>query len=46
MVSIKQKSALQKYIDVFTKIGAVLVFISLLIALVSRPIKKLMHGVE
>ena len=46
MVSIKQKSGLNKYIDVFTKIGFVLVFISLLIALVSKPIKKLMHGVE
>ena len=46
MVSIKQKSGLNKYIDVFTKIGFVLVFISLLIAIVSKPIKKLMHGVE
>jgi POT family proton-dependent oligopeptide transporter len=46
MTSIKQKSALEKYIDVFTKIGGVLIFISLLIVLVSRPIKRLMHGVE
>jgi dipeptide/tripeptide permease len=46
MVSIKQKSGLNKYIDVFTKIGFVLIFISLLIAIVSKPIKKLMHGVE
>jgi hypothetical protein len=46
MTSIKQKSALEKYIDVFTKIGGVLIFISLLIALVSKPIKRLMHGVE
>ena len=46
MVSIKQKSGLNKYIDVFTKIGFVLIFISLLIVLISKPIKKLMHGVE
>ena len=31
MVSIKQKSGLNKYIDVFTKIGFVLIFISLLL---------------
>ena len=46
IVSIKQKSGLEKYIDIFTKIGGVLIVISLLIALLSGSIKKLMHGVE
>jgi hypothetical protein len=43
---IVQKSRLDKYVDIFTKIGIVLLVISLLIALISKPLKKLMHGVE
>jgi POT family proton-dependent oligopeptide transporter len=43
---IVQKARLEKYVDVFTKIGLVLLVISLLIALLSKPLKKLMHGVE
>lgn len=41
-----QEARLNKYVDVFTKIGLVLVVISLIIAAVSKPLKKLMHGVE
>ena len=41
-----QKTRLEKYVDIFTKIGFVLLIISLLIALLSKPLKKLMHGVE
>jgi POT family proton-dependent oligopeptide transporter len=37
---------LAKYSTVFTNIGLVLVGIALLIALLNKPIKKLMHGVE
>ncbi len=43
---IVQKSRLDKYVDIFTTIGIVLLVISLLIALISKPLKKLMHGVE
>lgn len=41
-----QKTRLDKYVDVFTKIGLVLLIISVLIALLSKPLKNLMHGVE
>lgn len=41
-----QETRLNKYIDVFTKIGFVLIAISILIALGSNPLKKLMHGVK
>ncbi|MFY0642992.1 MAG: peptide MFS transporter [Bacteroidia bacterium] len=41
-----QKSRLEKYVDVFTKIGFVLLGIALLIAIFNKPLKKLMHGVE
>lgn len=41
-----QSDRLNNYIDVFTKIGIVLIIISILIALISSPLKKLMHGVE
>ncbi len=44
--NIVQKSRLEKYVDIFTKIGFVLLIISLLIAILSKPLKKLMHGVE
>lgn len=37
---------LAKYIDVFTTIGLVLIGLAILIALLNKPIKKLMHGVE
>lgn len=44
--NVVQGARLDKYVDVFTKIGLVLVVISLIIAAVSKPLKKLMHGVE
>lgn len=37
---------LAKYSTVFTNIGLVLVGFALLIALLNKPIKKLMHGIE
>ncbi len=37
---------LDKYISVFTNIGFVLIAIAVLIAILNKPIKKLMHGVE
>jgi POT family proton-dependent oligopeptide transporter len=40
-----QKKQLDKYINIFTIIGLVLLGIALLIALLSKPINKLMHGV-
>ena len=47
----KQKDKVQgvqlaKYVDIFTTIGLVLVGISILLALLSKPLQKLMHGVE
>jgi len=42
---IVQKTKLDKYVDVFTIIGIVLIGISILIMLISVPLKKLMHGV-
>lgn len=41
-----QKSQLENYINIFTVIGLVLVGFSILVALFSNPLKKLMHGVE
>ena len=41
-----QESRLNTYVDVFTKIGFVLISISVLIALGSGALKKLMHGVN
>ncbi len=37
---------LDKYLNVFTTIGFVLVGFSVLIMLINKPLKKLMHGVE
>ena len=37
---------LEKYTSVFSTIGIVLIGIAILIALLNKPIKKLMHGVE
>ncbi len=37
---------LEKYIDVFSTIGFVLLGIAVLIILLNKPLKKLMHGVE
>lgn len=37
---------LAKYIDVFSTIGFVLLAIAVIIILLNKPIKKLMHGVE
>lgn len=39
-------AGLEKYIDVFSTIGMVLIGMAVLIALLNKPIKKLMHGVE
>ena len=41
-----QKESLDKYIGVFGNIGYVLLAFSLLIALLNKPLKSLMHGVE
>lgn len=45
-MSIVQKARLDKYVDVFTKLGLVLLLISVIIAAFNKPLKKLMHGVE
>lgn len=37
---------LEKYIDTFSTIGIVLVIFAVLIAVLSKPLNKLMHGVE
>ena len=37
---------LNKYLDVFSTIGFVLLGIALIIFFLNKPIKKLMHGVE
>jgi hypothetical protein len=44
--SIVQSARLDKYIDIFTKIGLILLAFSVIIALFSNPLKKLMHGVK
>jgi hypothetical protein len=44
--TIVQKKGLDKYVDVFTKIGLVLLVIALIIVAINKPLKKLMHGVE
>ncbi len=44
--SIVLEKGLNKYVDIFSIIGFVLIGFSLLIALLSRPLNKLMHGVE
>ncbi len=44
-IAITQKSRLDKYVDIFTKIGFILLIISVLIALGSNALKKLMHGI-
>jgi len=41
-----QKEKLSNYVNIFTMIGFILLGIALFIALISKPIKKLMHGVE
>ncbi|MEM9024104.1 MAG: oligopeptide:H+ symporter, partial [Bacteroidota bacterium] len=41
-----QETRLNKYVHIFSIIGIVLVGISILIALISKPLQKLMHGVE
>lgn len=45
-INIVQETRLKRYVDVFTKIGLILVLISILIALLSKPLKKLMHGIN
>lgn len=40
------EAGLHKYLDVFSTIGMVLLVIALIIILVNKPLKKLMHGVE
>lgn len=44
--SIVQEARLNNYVSIFTTIGLVLIGISILIALLSKPLRKLMHGVE
>ena len=45
-VALTAGEGLDKYISIFSTIGFVLIGIALLIALLNKPIKKLMHGVE
>lgn len=40
------EAGLQNYLSVFSTIGFVLIGIAVLIAVMNKPIKKLMHGVE
>ena len=40
------EKGLNKYVDIFSIIGFVLLGFSLLIALLSKPLNKLMHGVQ
>lgn len=39
-------AALTQYTDVFSTIGLVLIGFAIIVALLSKPLKKLMHGVE
>jgi len=41
-----QEARLTKYVDVFTKLGFVLLGIALIIILVNKPLQRLMHGVN
>lgn len=41
-----QAASLDKYVGVFTTIGLVLLGFALLIALIARPLNKLMHGIR
>ncbi|MBN1950910.1 MAG: peptide MFS transporter [Bacteroidales bacterium] len=41
-----QAAQLDKYVDVFTKIGLILLVFALIIAATSNPLKKLMHGIK
>jgi len=41
-----QSAGLSKYVDVFSKIGMILIIFSIIIALFSKPLQKLMHGVN
>ena len=45
-VELTVAEGLDKYTGVFTKLGFVLVGISILLALLSKPLNKLMHGVK
>ena len=40
------ENGLNKYVDIFSIIGFVLIGFSILIALLSKPLNKLMHGIE
>jgi len=44
--SVVNEKGLNKYVDIFSIIGFVLIGFSILIALLRRPLNKLMHGVE
>jgi len=44
--ALSSADGLAKYTSVFSTIGFVLIGIAILIALLNKPIKKLMHGVE
>lgn len=45
-VALEGAAALEQYTSVFSTIGLVLLGFALLVALLSKPLKKLMHGVE
>ena len=44
--SVVNEKQLNKYVDIFSIIGFILIGFSVLIALLRRPLNKLMHGVE
>ena len=44
--SVINEKGLNKYVDIFSIIGFVLIGFSILIALLSKPLNKLMHGVS
>lgn len=45
-IDVVQKGRLDKYVNIFSIIGMVLLGISLLIMLVNKPLERLMHGVK
>ena len=45
-LALTASEGLDKYVNVFTTIGLVLLCIAVVIALFNKPLKKLMHGIE
>src|SRR5690606_12237096 len=45
-VDIVNSNGLDKYVNLFTILGLVLIGISILVAILSKPLKKLMHSVN